>query len=164
MGYSDQKYHSRPLHELADSGVATGTYTASSTAAVGVAFTLPTFTRASRINSGKLLVKTAPTTGQSVISFVNGTTTFATSTISSTASAGTVIALTMTNTALTSTSTVTNTLPNGSTTVGTITTTTDYRMFAAAGQPTVAVAGTATASGNTYGTFEFFAEVQETPA
>lgn len=162
MGYSDQKFYARRFEMWADSGVFTGTYTASSTAnALATAATLPKPIFLTRLSTGELLVKTAPTTGQTVLVFLNGTNTFATGTISSTAAVGSTIVLTMTNTASLSTSTVTNTRPNGQTDVGTLTSTTDWRVVGTATAVTVNVSGTATASANSFGAYELFFDARE---
>lgn len=163
MGFSDQKYYDRGQNFLADSKAFTGTYTASSAANALAAATIgiASFNRKSVINSMQFVVVTAPKTGQTIVSILNGTNTFATMTASSTATAGTVLKATMTNTASLSTNTFTNTLPNGSTVVLTNTTTTNWAVIGTGTQPTVAVNGTATASADTWGAYEVEAEVQE---
>ena len=165
MGYSDQKYYSRPMEIMGQSGVLTGTLTASSTAnaIAAAAYRIPKFIKRTKVNGGKFVVKTAATTGLQVISLLNGTNTFATTTNTSTNAAGIEITLTLTNTASTAVSTQTTTLPNGSTVVGTITTTTDWSIFGTGTGITVAVAGTATASGDSFGAFDMWLEVQEKP-
>lgn len=165
MGYSDQKYYARPLHLLGQSGVLVGTLTASSTAnaIAAAAYRIPKFIRPAKVIDAKLVVKTASTTGSQVISLLNGTNTFATTTNTSTNAAGTEITFTMTNTASTAVSTQTTTLPNGSTVVGTITTTTDWRIFGTNTGVTVAVGGTGTASGDSFGAFDLWVDQHEYP-
>ncbi len=164
MGYSDQKYYSRPLHLLGQSAVLVGTVTASGTTTVaGAAYRIPKFIRPAKIIDAKLVVKTASTIGTQVISLLNGTNVFATTTNTSTNVAGTEITFTMTNTASTAVSTQTTTLPNGSTIVGTITTTTDWRIFGTGTGVTVQVVGTATASGDSFGAFDLWVDQHEYP-
>src|SRR5487761_2318239 len=105
MGYSDQKYYDRQANLVADSNVASGTYTASVAAATGTPaltpFALPTFNRTTKIYGASLVVKTANKIGTQVVSMLNGTTTIGTLTMSSTASAGSDLAFTILNTAST---------------------------------------------------------------
>lgn len=165
MGYSDQRYYDRGGACLADSNVATGTFTASVAAATGTAaltpFVVPTFKRTSKIYSASLLVKTANKIGTLAVSMLNGTATIATLTSSSTASSGTELTFTMTNTASTAVTTQTTTLPNGSTSTNTITTTKDWTIIASNTAPTFVVVGSATASGDTLGAYEVFVVAQE---
>ena len=164
MGFSDQKYILSQFALLADSAVATGTATASSTAnSIATIFPLPTHAAKYQYNGFKVVVKTAPAANTSLqLNFLNGTTTFATLPVgTASATAGATINATMTNTAVVTTSTVTNTLANGSTQVGTVTTTTDYRQFGTATGPTVTVTGTATASAQTIGAYELWAGLQQ---
>lgn len=165
MGYSDQKYYSRPLHLIGQSAVLVGTLTASSAsnAIAAAAYRIPKFIRPAKVIDAKVVVKTASTTGQQVLSLLNGTNTFATATNTSTNAAGTEVTFTMTNTASTATTTQTTTLANGSTVVGTITTTTDWRIFGTNTGITVAVAGTATASGDSFGAFDLWLDQHEYP-
>lgn len=166
MGYSDQKYHSRPLIDMGNSAFLTGTLTASSTAnaLAAAAFKIPTFVRRTKVGAARFVIKTASTTGQQVFVLLNGTNTFATATNSSTNAAGVEFNAVMTNTASTAVSTVTNTLPNGTTQVSTVTTTTDWRIFGTNTGVTVKVTGTATVSGDSYGAHDMWLEVQEQPA
>lgn len=161
MAYSDQKFYTR-VHGDAGPSQITGTATASSTAnAAATTNVIVKFDRKTKINALEVIVKTAGKASTSLaLAFLNGTVTFATIP-TGTVAAGTQVAGTLTNTASTSVSTFTNTLPNGSTQVGTITTTTDYSVFAAGAAPTVVIAGTATASGDTAGNHELYWEVQE---
>lgn len=138
MGYSDQKYIVRNLDFVADSGVATGTYTAGAANTLAAAFALPTFPRRSRITYVKVITKTASkagSTGPVTLNFLNGTTTFAVATVG-TGSVGSEV-------------NVTPTTPS---------------TFAALAGPTVTVLGTATASADTYGAYEVFFESNELPA
>lgn len=165
MGYSDQKYFSRPLHLLGQSGVLVGTLTASAgtNSLAAAAYRIPKFIRPAKIIDAKMVVKTASTTGAQVISLLNGTNVFATTTNTSTNAAGTEITFTMTNTASTATTTQTTTLPNGSTVIGTITTTTDWRIFGTNTGVTVQVSGTATVSGDSFGAFDLWVDQHEYP-
>lgn len=166
MGYSDQKYYARPLELLGQSGALTGTFTASNTAGTlaAAAYRIPKFIRPAKIDDAKLVVKTAATTGSQVISLLNGTVVFATTTNTSTNAAGTEITFTMTNTASTAVTTQTITAANGSVSTNTVTSTTDWRIFAAGVGVTVQVAGTATASGDTFGAFDLWVDQHEYPA
>src|SRR5579859_467736 len=165
MGYSDQKYYDSQGNIVADSNVATGTFTASVAAATGTAvltpFALPTFKRTTKIFGADLVVKTANKIGTVVISMLNGTTTIGTLTASSTASAGTDLTFTILNTASVSTNTQTITFSNGSTTTNTVTTTKDWTVIASNTAPTFVVVGSATASGDTLGAYEIFFTTQE---
>lgn len=163
MGYSDQKYYSRPMEIMGQSAVLTGTLTASSTAnaIAAAAYRIPKFIKRTKVNAGKFVVKTAATTGAQVFSLLNGTNTFATATNTSTNAAGTEFTITLTNTASTAVSTQTTTLANGSTVVSTVTTTTDWSIFGTGTGITVAVSGTATASGDSFGAHDLWLEVQE---
>lgn len=161
MGYSDQKFYARYSADAVISQV-TGTATASSTANnATTANVLPAFRRKTKINNLSVIVKTAGKASTTLaLAFLNGTVVFAT-VPTGTATAGSVLNGTLTNTASTSVSTFTNTLPNGGTQVGTITTTTDYSVFALGSSPTVNVTGTATASADTVGSHEVYWEEQE---
>jgi hypothetical protein len=167
MGFSDQKYYDRPQVMVADSNVATGTFTASVAAATGTAaltpFTVPTFKRTSKLIAASLLVKTANKIGTMVVSILNGTTTIGTLTASSTAASGSELTFTLLNTASLSTATQTITAANGSTSTNTVTSTTDWTVIASNTAPTFVVVGSATASGDTLGAFEVFFTVQEQP-
>lgn len=166
MGYSDQKYYARPLELMGQSASVTGTFTASSTAGAvaAAAYRIPKFIQRSKVVAAKLIVKTAPTTGLQVISLQNGTAVFATTTNTSTNAAGSEITFTLTNTASLSTNTQTITFSNGLVTTNTVTSTTDWSIFGAGTGITVSVAGTATASGDTFGAFDLWVESTEQPA
>lgn len=134
MGYSDQKFYTRGLELMADSNIATGTYT-SGTSTLASAFPLPTFKRRTSITQVKVITKTASkagSTGPVTLNFLNGTTTFAVATVG-TGTAGSQVD-------------VTPTTPS---------------TFTASSGPTVTVLGTATASGDTYGAYEVFFETNE---
>lgn len=165
MGYSDQKYYDRQGNLVADSNVATGTFTASVAAATGTGaltpFVLPTFKRTTKIYGASLVVKTANKIGTAVISMLNGTTTIGTLTASSTASSGTELQFTILNTASVSTNTQTITAANGSVSTNTITATKDWTVVASNTAPTFVVVGSATASGDTIGAYEVFFITQE---
>lgn len=164
MGFADQKYYTRNMRMIADSKAASGTFTASSTAnALTTAYPLPTFTRNIRIDAVKYVVVAAQKTGASIHSLLNGTNTFATTTMSSTDAVGKIYNWTLVNTASLATNTFTNTLPNFSTVVLTNTTTTNWAAVGSATNISVTIAGTATASGDTFGAFELFIEAPETP-
>ncbi len=162
MGYSDQKYYDRNFTMIADSKAASGTFTANSTAnSLTSAYPLPKFQRNVRIDKLRYVVVAASKTGQAIHSLLNGTNTFATATISSTTTAGSIVDWTLTNTASLATNTFTNTLPNFSTIVLTNTTTTNWAAIGSSTTITVTIAGTATASADSFGAFELFAEVPE---
>jgi len=137
MGYSDQKYYQRASHMVADSNYATGTFTAG-TSTLATAFAIPKFQRRSVVLAVKVITKTAAkagATGPVTLNFLNGTNTFAVSTVG-TGTAGTEVVVT----------------PTANNT------------FTASGSATVTVLGTATASGDTYGAYEVWFETQELPA
>lgn len=165
MGYSDQKYYDRIQDMVADSNVATGTFTASVAAATGTAaltsFVLPTFKRTTKIYGASLVVKTANKIGTMVVSMLNGTTTIGTLTSSSTATAGSELAFTILNTASLGTATQTITAANGSVSTNTVTTTKDWTVIASNTAPTFVVVGSATAAGDTLGAYEVFFVSQE---
>lgn len=164
MGYSDQKYYDRQPNLVADSKYFSSTYTASNAATgTGVPPVFGTFGRNTVVNGVTLTVVTAPKIGSTVLTFLQGTHTYALATISSTATYGTIVAATMTNTASVSTNTQTTTLPNGSTVVGTLTTTTNWAYFGSGTAPVVTVIGSATASADTWGAYEVFTVAQEQP-
>lgn len=165
MGYSDQKYYARPMDIIGQSGVLTTTATASNTAnaIAAAAYRIPKFIKRTKVNAGKFVVKTASTTGQQVISLLNGTNTFATATNTSTNAAGSEFSITLTNTASTAVTTQTTTLANGSTVVSTVTTTTDWSIFGTGVGITVAFGGTATASGDSFGAHDLWIEKMEKP-
>lgn len=161
MGYSDQKYYSRDL-DVAKPSTITGTATASSgTNNVATGIVIRNFTRPAKISGAEVLVTTAATASTALsLALLNGTTTFCVIP-TGLSTAGVTVVGTITNTAVVTTATVTNTLPNGSTQVGTVISTTDYRNFAAGAAPTINVIGTATASGNSVGTHELWLEASE---
>jgi len=165
MGYSDQKFYDRPQVQVADSNVATGTYTASVAAATGTGaltpFTIPTFKKTSKIYGASIVVKTANKIGTIAISMLNGTTTIATLSSTSTAASGAEVQFTMTNTASLGTATQTITAANGSVSTNTVTTTKDWTVIASNTAPTFVVIGSATASGDTIGAYEVFLVAQE---
>lgn len=165
MGFSDQKYYDRVQDMVADSNVATGTFTASVAAATGTAaltpFALPTFKRTTKIYAASLVVKTANKIGTVVVSMLNGTTTIGTLTSSSTATAGSELTFTILNTASLGTATQTITAANGSVSTNTVTTTKDWTVIASNTAPTFVVVGSATASGDTLGAYEVFFVSQE---
>jgi hypothetical protein len=140
MGYSDQKFYSRPLGyvAIADMGTATATGTASNSLAQPTASPLPAFARRTAIGNIQVLVIAAPNASATVqvLSFLNGTNTFATVTVT-TATASQVLSAVMTASNAT---------------------------FAAGGQPTYNLIGTFTASGGTGGKYEILFEQQELPS
>lgn len=102
MGYSDQKFYTRPLILLADTVTATSTGTASAvvmtnTALTGNAANLPQFQRRTEVTGGWLVVRTAPNAGaaSAKVAIMNGTATAAVFTIS-TLTAGQGVAPTVT--------------------------------------------------------------------
>jgi len=162
MAYSDQKYYTRSSEVIADAKTANGTATASGTNTLTSGIPLPAFTRKTQINSGQIIVVTAPKINKAYLRFLNGTNTFATATVSSTAAAGSSITIVLTNTASVSTNTYTNTAPNGSTVVLTNTTTTNWAVIGSGTTPTCnVVTDTSTASADTWGAYEVFFENQE---
>ena len=165
MGYSDQKYYDRQGNIVADSNVASGTFTASVAAATGTAaltpFVVPSFKRTTKIYSASLIVKTANKIGNIVVSILNGTTTIGTLTSSSTATAGSELVFTILNTASVSTNTQTITFSNGLVTTNTITATKDWTVIASNTAPTFVIVGSATASGDTVGAYEVTMVTQE---
>lgn len=165
MAYSDQKYYDRQPNIIADSKYFNSTYTASVATAIGtgVAPVLGTFGRNTVIKSMALTVVTPPKIGPTTITFLQGTNTFAVATISSTATYGTIVAVTFSNTASLSTNTQTFTLANGSTVISTNTSTTNWAYFGSGTAPTVTVIGSATASADTWGAYEVITVAQEQP-
>lgn len=136
MSYSDAKYDARVWVRVAEAQ-SFGTATASSATGADTTPTLylPTFPRRTRINAVKMTVTTIPDAGSTalVASFKNGTSTFATVTLT-TATAGQVL--------------------TGSVTAA-------NAIIAAAGQPTLVVTGTATASADAQGSYTIDWEQQE---
>lgn len=134
MSYPDQKYMTRPLQfwgQAVDFGLSVAT-TVARTDAVAQ---LPKFIRKSQVNAIRLRCTTIPNAAATALklSFLNGTDTFGTAVIT-TATADQVIDVTID---------------------------TDYNVFAADGQPTVSISGTATATNDSVGDFDIWAEVQE---
>jgi hypothetical protein len=161
MGYSDQKYYTRQSDPVSDPVAFTGTMTASGTNSIAAsAYRIPTFGRKTKVNSIKLVIRTAPAANTApVLTFQNGTNVFATATITGTA--GAEANAVMTNTASTAVTTQTVTYANGGTAVSTVTTTTDWSVFAAGTGPTVVIGGTTTASGASWGAYAAYLEAQE---
>lgn len=140
MGYSDQKYYARPLISVLmgqSMGTSTGAGTASNSLAQPAGAPLPSFTNRTKINAVTVIPTVAPNANATalVMSFLNGTSTFATVTLT-TATAGQVLTGVMT--------------PANA-------------VFAAAGQPTFNLIGTFTASGGTAGAYTVLFEQQELP-
>lgn len=135
MGYPDQKYHTRRLEMVADSNIATTTYTVSGANTLTAAVPFPVFNRRSKVTAVKVVTKTAAvvgSTGPNKLNFLRGTDTFAIATVGTgTAGSEVVVAVTSLNT------------------------------FTASQGPTVTVTGTATASAGTIGAYEIFFEVTE---
>lgn len=163
MGYSDNKFYTRPLDQMGQSAslVATATASATNNSIAAAAYRIPKFIHRTKVVNAKLVVKTASTTGQQIISLLNGTNTFATATNSSTNAAGVEITMTLTNTASLSTNTQTITFANGLVSTNTITTTTDWSIFGTGTGITVVFAGTATQTTDTLGAFDLWTENQE---
>lgn len=137
MGYSDQKYYGRDDVFVADSAVATGTFTAGAANTLAAAVILPKFNRRTALTNVKVITKTASkagSTGPVTLNFLNGTNTFAVATVG-TGSAGSQVDVT----------------PTANNT------------FTATTGPTVTVLGTATASADTFGAYEIIFETQELP-
>lgn len=135
MGYSDQKFYTRVYDRVTEATIATGTATASGANTLTSQGRLPRFPRRTQINTVRVEVITAPAANLTnvVLAFLNGTATFATATIG-------------TNTA-------------GSTVTGSVTAA--NAVLAADTKPTMTVIGTATASGQNYGSYDVYFETQE---
>jgi hypothetical protein len=138
MGYSDQKFHSRPL-QLWGQAVSFGTATASATDGILVtdaAPSLPKMIRKTQINSLRLRCSVIPDTGSDVVvaTFNVGGAEFGTAVLT-TATADQHIDVTIT--------------------------TASNNVIAADGQLIVGVTGTATASADVNGSYDVWAEVQE---
>jgi len=134
MAYPDQKYYTRQVNlwgQAVDFGTAGGT-TVSSADAVKQ---LPKFFRKTKVNKLRLRCTTIPNAEATalVASFLNGTDTFATVTLT-TATADQSLDATVTSA---------------------------NAVFDADSQPTVKITGTATASGDSLGDFDIWAETQE---
>ena len=135
MAYPDQKYYARPLQlwgSAVDMGLSVATTVARTDAAVGI----PKLIRKSQVNAIRLRVDTIPNASATalVASFVNGTDTFGTVTLT-TATADEFLDVTITSTA--------------------------NAVIAADVQVTVNIAGTATATDDVLGDYDIWAEVQE---
>ena len=140
MGYSDQKFYNRPFSRVIFSASA-GTSSEAGTAANTLTpYKFPKFNRRTRINKIRVLINTAPVANYTVVvaRFLNGTSTFATATIG-TNTAGVVVESADLSSNLTT------------------------AVFAADGQPTMELFGTATASGIAAGTYSIDWETQELP-
>lgn len=141
MGYSDQKYYARPLIRVASAvafGTSTGAGTASNSLAQPSASQLVPFVRRTQVTSMKAIAVTAIASNATPVNIVilNGT-----------ATAGVI--------------------PVGTFTagqIGTGTMTAASAVFAAGGQPTMALIGTFTASGGTSGTWDIYFEQEELPS
>lgn len=136
MGYSDQKYYSRPQIPVITQGTATTTASGTNTNSTGfINQSLPKFFRQTDIRSIRIYVTTVPATNLTNVNFIflNGTNTFATATIG-TNTAGSIVDATVTA---------------GSNT------------FTLGGQPVLLLQGTSTASGMNYGTYDVDFEQRE---
>lgn len=138
MGYSDPKFYSRPLVQVGQAlsfSTFTGAGTASNSIGLPAGSYLPAFVRRTQINAIRVIPTTIPNAAATalVMSFLNGTSTFATVTLT-TAAAGT---------ALSATVTAAN------------------AVFAVGGQPTCNIIGTSTASGANVGVYDIYFEDQE---
>jgi hypothetical protein len=140
MGYSDQKYFSRPQVDIGvfDLGTSTGAGTASNSLTQTAANMLPAFTRRTQINNIEVEVIVAPNAAATalVLSFLNGTNTFGAVTLT-TATASQILSGVMTAA---------------------------NAIFAIGGQPTEGLIGTFTASGGTAGKYRIQFEEQELPS
>lgn len=137
MGYSDQKYNTRQYNFYG--AVDFGTATTGTVATTSVSARLPKFLRRTAINDIRLICFTIPNAAATalVAHVMNGTNTFGTAVLT-TATAGQVIEFTPVTAA------------NGT--------------YAADGQVTIKVTGTATASADSLGDFDLYFETQELPA
>lgn len=141
MGYSDQKYYSRPLVKVVGAlafGSSTAAGTASNSLVQPTGTYLPAFLRRTQITGLKAIAATAANVNAFPVSIVlfNGT-----------ATAGQIqIAVTTGGT-------------QGQVFTGTMTAA--NAVFAAGGQPTVGLVGTFTASGGTSGTWDIYFEQDE---
>lgn len=136
MSYSDQKFYTR---QLVNVGTITGTATASGTNALTGAdlkFTPPQFTRKTIINAVNLEAVAATPANWTGLKLIvkNGTSTMGTSTASGSAAQ-----------------------------VFTPTLTGSLSTFTASASPAFVLDGTSTASGQSLGTYNIFAECQELP-
>lgn len=141
MGYSDQKYQTRSLVMVAQAvtfSTSTGAGTASNSLGLPAGSYFPPAVRRSKISA----IRVIPTTiinasaTAAVMSFTNGTNTFATVTLT-TSTQGQVLSATMTDANST---------------------------FTAGAQPSANVIGTFTASGGNVGIYDIYFEDQELPA
>jgi hypothetical protein len=138
MGYSDPKFYSRHLVPLAGSAsLSTATASGANTVPAASLPALPKFVRRTKVNALQVVCKVIPNAASTalVLAALNGTTTFGT-VVLTTATAGQVIN-------------------------GVITNTSTGNEIAAGTGITLALAGTATASGAAMGTFDILAETQE---
>jgi hypothetical protein len=136
MSYSDQKFYARPLVHV---GVVTGTATASGTnvlTGADLKFTPGQFNRKSLVNAVRFENVIATPANWTALKLIvkNGTSTMGTSTGIASGTAGQVFTPSLTTSLCT---------------------------FAADAAPTYTLDGTSTASGQSLGTFNVFAEVQE---
>jgi len=136
MSYSDSKYASRSVVRVAEAQ-SFGTATASSATGANITpvLYLPKFFRRTKVGGVRMTVTTIPDAGSTalVASFLNGTSTFATVTL---------------------TTATLNQVLDGAVTVANAT-------FAADVQPSVVVTGTATASADAQGSYHIDFELQE---
>ena len=134
MGYSDQKFHSRPL-QLWAQAVDVGLSVATTVAETDVAKSLPKLIRKSQINALRFRCDTIPNASATVLSMsaLNGTDTIGAITIT-TATADQHFDMTI--------STANN-------------------VMAADGQVTISITGTATATDDDLGNWDIWAEIQE---
>jgi len=163
MGYSDQKYHARPLVNsmLSNGGTATFTTTTAGTGTQTGIGTFKSYRRRTRINNIRLFTVTAAAANALVTDFIvlNGTNTVGT--LTAAPAAGTFSDFVMAANVVT-TSTVTNSFANGSTGTATITTTTTQSIFGTGSAPTLTVVSTATASAQSGGVYVIdFEEIEQ---
>jgi len=134
--YENDMYDARAMVKVA-CAASFGTTTASSTIGANTTPTvyLPKFFRRTKISALRMVVTTIPDSGSTALkaSFLNGTSTFATVTLT-TATAGQVLDGTITAAAA---------------------------VLAADGQPTIVVTGTSTASADAQGSYDIYFEQQE---
>jgi len=134
MGYSDQKFYSRPCVTLGSASF--GTATASSTAGhdLSAVIYLPQFLQKTKVNKVQLVCTVIPDSGSTAVRahFMNGTTTMGTAVLT-TATAGQVL----------------------------ITAISSNNTFTASSGMTINLTGTATASGDANGSYIVAVEAQE---
>lgn len=162
MGYSDQKYHSRPLVNSVIGGTATFTTTTAGTGTQAAIGFFKPYKRRTKINNIKIFTVTAAAANALVTNFVllNGTNTVGTLTAAPAAGSASDFVMVAN---VVSTVTQTTTLPNGSTQVGTLTLTTTQQIFGTGSAPTLTIISTATASAQVGGTYNIFFEEIEQP-